>query len=252
MPILTALLLLAPLPDLPAGATPPVPTITPFDAINPEDFPAEANPDDTALLYVRLDVNAKGQISACDAVRQEVRGHWAAQQWLDLTCKLLRQRVQFVPARDVNGRAIPSFYVDGIAWDRVVASDGRLIKGPPLVRLIWPRKDPSATQPIPAPATKITPRPAMPKGNAAGWIMPADYPATLKNGEAGRTQYRLTIGPDGRVYSCMIVKSSGVPSLDERACMLTVRRARFSPATDENGNTVEGAWTGKVEWKPPQ
>lgn len=250
MTMIAALLLLAPVPVLPPGATPPVPTITPFDAINPEDFPADADPDDSATIYVRLDIDASGRITDCQGLRTEAQGRWTAQQFLGLTCKLLRERVRFAPARDASGRPIASVYADGIVWDRVVGNDGKLIKGPPPVRLIWPREAPAPPAPLP-PKPRIDPRPAMPKGNSGGWFSAADYPATLKSGESGRTHYRLTIGPDGRVTACSITKSSGFSLLDERTCSLVMRRARFSPAVDSQGNTISGTWSGSVVWNPP-
>lgn len=76
-----------------------------------------------------------------------------------------------------------------------------------------------------------------------------DYPdASRRAGEEGVTGIRVTVGVDGRVSNCSVVRPSGFPRLDERACQIAERRWRFKPAT-ENGQPVEATITRNYRWQ---
>jgi periplasmic protein TonB len=76
-----------------------------------------------------------------------------------------------------------------------------------------------------------------------------DYPdASRRAGEEGVTGVRVTIGTDGRVSACSVVRSSGFSRLDERACQIAQRRWRFKPAT-ENGQPVEETVNRNYRWQ---
>ncbi len=67
-------------------------------------------------------------------------------------------------------------------------------------------------------------------------VSPLDYPAeALAKKEQGDVRLRLEVDSDGRVRSCSIVKSSGSHSLDAATCRIMSHRARFNPATDNEG-----------------
>lgn len=77
-----------------------------------------------------------------------------------------------------------------------------------------------------------------------------DYPAAaLRREEEGITSYRLNVSDAGLPVKCEIERSSGFADLDERACAILVRRARFEPATDRHGNPVESSYAGRTVWK---
>jgi protein TonB len=78
-----------------------------------------------------------------------------------------------------------------------------------------------------------------------------DYPSdALRNGDEGRVRAKLTIGTDGRVTNCSIIESSGTNSLDRTTCSILTRKARFTPATDSNGNpTTDTYTTPPIVWK---
>jgi len=110
--------------------------------------------------------------------------------------------------------------------------------------------------PAPAPAAppppRIQPKPAQPKGNPASWATTNDYPTrALREERAGTTSFRVTVGPDGRVTSCSVTGSSGSPDLDEATCSNVTRRARFSPATDGEGNPTSGSYSNRIRWVIP-
>jgi protein TonB len=78
-----------------------------------------------------------------------------------------------------------------------------------------------------------------------------DYPAeALRNHWEGKVIADLTISPEGKVSACKIVKSSGHQILDDATCNIMIKRARFAPARDSNGNPVEDHFrTPPVNWE---
>ncbi|MCP3732265.1 energy transducer TonB [Sphingomonas sp. MG17] len=114
-----------------------------------------------------------------------------------------------------------------------------------------PPAPPAPPPPPPAPpkiAKKLTPR-----GSPQSWVTDDDYPpAALRSGDAGTTGFRLDVGPDGRVTACSVTSSSGSSLLDQTACRLLQRRARFNPAEDENGNKIAAVFASRFTWKIPQ
>ncbi len=94
-------------------AAPPAPT--PIHAerwISSEDMPrgVERFEEARTVGYV-LEVDAQGQVTRC-AISQPTDS-WR----LDTTtCRLLRQRAQFQPARDAEGNPVPSLYRGRFAW----------------------------------------------------------------------------------------------------------------------------------------
>lgn len=82
---------------------------------------------------------------------------------------------------------------------------------------------------------------------------PANYPAeALKLRQEGPAVATLTIGKDGRVSACRIKESTGSPSLDQATCDIAVRRVRFTPAKDEQGEPTEGTFDLRLRWKLPE
>lgn len=113
-----------------------------------------------------------------------------------------------------------------------------------------PPAPPAPPPPPPPPkvAKKLTPR-----GSPQSWVTDDDYPpAALRSGDAGTVGFRLDVGPDGRVTDCTVTSSSGSSLLDQTACRLLQRRARFNPAEDENGNKIAAAFTSRFTWRIPQ
>lgn len=106
-----------------------------------------------------------------------------------------------------------------------------------------PRAEPPAAKPV---AVK-------PRGNPGEWVTNEDYPdAALRAEEQGRTGLRIEVGPDGRPTGCTVTASSGSASLDAAACKLLMRRARFTPGKDANGDPVGGAYANSFNWRIPE
>ena len=119
---------------------------------------------------------------------------------------------------------------------------------PPIVQL------PIQAPPAPAapPPPRIQPKKAVPKGSPANWATTNDYPTrALREERAGTTGFRVSVGPDGRVTSCSVTSSSGSPDLDEATCSNVTRRARFTPATDGEGNPTTDSYSNRIRWVIP-
>jgi len=135
---------------------------------------------------------------------------------------------------------------------------------PPLVQLQAPTPPiqtvtaPPPTIPPVAPSPPAPPPPPRKvtsaisaKGSLNSLFSTDDYPASAAAaGAEGSVQAQITIGPDGRVTGCNIIKSSGNTSLDSTTCNIIRRRAKFVPAHDSNGNPVADTQsTPTIVWR---
>jgi protein TonB len=83
----------------------------------------------------------------------------------------------------------------------------------------------------------------------AGAILPSDYPRELRErGIGGRVGILFTVGTDGRVTSCRVTRSSGVPELDALTCRLIQQRFRYRPSTDRYGRPIPDEVEGEHDW----
>ena len=135
---------------------------------------------------------------------------------------------------------------------------------PPLVRMEAPTP-PIVTVTTPVIPPVVTPPPAPPppppphktvsaqsaKGDLRSLFSADDYPAAASAAEAqGTAQATLTIGPDGRVVGCNLIRSTGNGALDSATCNILRRRAKFTPARDSNGNaTTDTITTPPIVWR---
>ena len=89
-----------------------------------------------------------------------------------------------------------------------------------------------------------------PCGTMAQWFRDTEYPPEAWNHQKwGLTRVQGTIGVDGRVSGCYVLRGSGSLSLDETTCRLVEKRARFLPARDSHGNPVPSKFIGGVDWR---
>lgn len=83
----------------------------------------------------------------------------------------------------------------------------------------------------------------------AGEILPSDYPRDLRErGIGGRVGIVFTVGTNGRVTSCRVTRSSGVPELDVLTCRLIQQRFRYRPSTDRYGRPIPDEVEGEHDW----
>ena len=79
-----------------------------------------------------------------------------------------------------------------------------------------------------------------------------DYPIeSLRNREQGDVHFVLDVDAAGTVTACRIERSSGYSRLDEASCSMLMRRARFTPAVDDDGKPVASSYRNVVRWRIP-
>ena len=134
---------------------------------------------------------------------------------------------------------------------------------PPLVQMSAPpppiqvQVAPPPMIPPVAPAPPAPPPPprkvqaATARGSVVGLFSDEDYPASAQSaGAEGTAQARLSIGADGRVTGCNLIRSTGNGALDAATCSILRRRAKFTPARDSNGNpTTDTYTTPPITWR---
>ncbi|HKT84559.1 MAG TPA: TonB family protein [Novosphingobium sp.] len=91
---------------------------------------------------------------------------------------------------------------------------------------------------------------ASPPVKIAGDINSArDYPRESRDLRVGtEVIIALTVGTDGRVRSCRVVKPSPDPQAGEITCRLATARFRFRPAQDAAGRPVEAVYGWRQRW----
>ncbi len=132
------------------------------------------------------------------------------------------------------------------------------ISPPPITTVVTPPPAaPVVVLPVPAPvsppAPRVQPKNAQPKGNPGNWATTNDYPSrALREEREGTTGFRVSVTAEGRVGSCSITSSCGHSELDDATCANVSRRARFTPATDGDGNPTTGSYSSRVRWVIPK
>jgi len=111
--------------------------------------------------------------------------------------------------------------------------------------------------PIVAPVTSLPPameaalqqvvRPPQERQPIQSLFSPDDYPPAA-NGARGTVGITLLVDREGRAVACEITRRSASPALDFATCNLVKRRARFTPAMDNNGNPAMGRIAVQVDW----
>ena len=97
-----------------------------------------------------------------------------------------------------------------------------------------------------------TPYKPIPAGNPGNWVTTNDYPVrALVNEDMGTTSFRLEVSAQGDVTNCTISQSSGHADLDAATCKAVMRRAKFEPAVDYDGQPVASMYSNRVRWQIP-
>ncbi len=132
---------------------------------------------------------------------------------------------------------------------------------PPQVTVQSVATPPPTYNPTPIAAPPAPPAPPAPRvsqaagarGDESSWITQDDYPpAALREEKEGTSVIAWTINTQGRVEGCRTVQSSGSSDLDDAACRALTRRARYTPAKDQNGNPIATTKQRRVRWVIPQ
>lgn len=99
-------------PAAPAAPPPPTPTDWPFRLFTQDDYPARAlRGGEQGRVAYRLEIGPNGRVSACTIRRSS--GSTALD---DTTCRIVRTRARFTPARDSAGNAVPDARDGEVIW----------------------------------------------------------------------------------------------------------------------------------------
>jgi TonB family protein len=176
-----------------------------------DDYPVSAirNQEEGRVAY-RMIIAPDGRVAAC---RIEVSSGSDA---LDgATCRILRVRARFLPARDRDGLPTWDVHTGRVSW---------VLPPPPAI-----------------PALALQASEAVLTAAELGTAGPAPWP-TLG--------YTLSIDETGRVTECLIDPSGERARLAEAVCAALRDRARYSPALDGAGAPMADEVVGAVVWAP--
>jgi len=188
-----------------------------------DDYPASAlRAHEQGTVGFSLSIGPNGRVHDC--IVTVASGSAALDQ---ATCRILRNRARYTPARDFYGR--PTFGRDSgrVSWRLPTDYTGPERFG------------------IPAPDAH-----AVARRSLGDLVTAGDYPAAGA-GAAGTSMIRVVVGPDGRVIACDVARGSGSAPLDAAACRIVRARARYTPARDAYGTAVCDLDAGWIVWRPP-
>jgi hypothetical protein len=93
-------------------------------------------------------------------------------------------------------------------------------------------------------------RPAYPVAAPSSWLRSEDYPRVARmRSENGLVQFRLDVGPDGKVLACHVLARTQPDHFGEATCEGIARRAKLEPALDAEGKPVRSYFVSTVRWK---
>ena len=94
-----------------------------------------------------------------------------------------------------------------------------------------------------------SPIPLSPPGS---WVVSSDYPkGMLWKGQPAIVNFRLMIDEKGGVSSCHIQETTFPKAYDYAVCGSNMRRGKFSPALDADGNPMKSYWRNRVRFQIP-
>lgn len=83
----------------------------------------------------------------------------------------------------------------------------------------------------------------------SGRIKNSDYPKSATVAKQGGTvTAHFSVGTDGRVTKCRIVKSSGNADIDAATCRLIEQRFRYEPARNKSGQAISDVTGWQQTW----
>lgn len=90
---------------------------------------------------------------------------------------------------------------------------------------------------------------AQPLESPGRWLRSSDYPMHLvERGQRGIVHFRLMVDEKGDVSQCKIQQSTRPAEFDDVVCKALMRRAKFSPARDSEGNFLPSYYRNNVRF----
>lgn len=95
-------------------------------------------------------------------------------------------------------------------------------------------------------AAAVTPAAPVEPGS---WFTSKEYPKTaMMVANRGHIAYRIIVSPDGSALRC---EGQGNTDLDRDVCEVVMKRARFTPAKDDQGRPAFGVYDGVASFLMP-
>lgn len=195
----------------------PKPLASPLGWVTDEDYPpSAARQKQEGDVGFQLQIDSNGVPAGCSITHSSGFAELDQQ-----ACSLLVQRARFSPARDAAGKPLAATYLGRFSW-------------------IMRQTGAQPTGGGPQPAT------------AGPWMTNEDYPGSeMRRGHVGSLSFILDIAASGLPTACKVAVSSGYPVLDQAACAILMKRARFQPARGPKGEAVHGYYFGRFNWALP-
>ena len=203
-----------------------------------DDYPASASTRrEQGEVAFQLTTGADGRVTDCIILATN-----ASSTLANTTCRLMRSRARFTPARDAGGQLVADAGMAIVRWS--------LAEGVQMVQDYLPATLVNVPPRLSAEPGGSPIEPARARANLASYVSNDDYPlSSVKAGEQGTVRFRLAVGPDGRVTNCEVTGSSGSSALDNTTCRLMRSRARFTPGRDRDGNPTADSFSSSITWR---
>ena len=99
---------------------------------------------------------------------------------------------------------------------------------------------------------KLLMRPVKPLKSPGTWVVSSDYPLNMISaGQPAIVEFRLSIGTNGIPVSCHIQATTRPKEFDDAVCGSLMRRARFEPALDAQGQPLISFYRNTVRFALP-
>jgi hypothetical protein len=94
--------------------------------------------------------------------------------------------------------------------------------------------------------------PPVPTGSPGNWLRPSDYPTRmLRERRNEQVDFRLMVDTTGKPTECAVLTMEARSEFIDATCETLMRRARFAPARDAEGQAVPGVYVNSVRWFIP-
>lgn len=207
------------------------PLSNPGTWLTADDFSSFVQRYPSAMIAFQMTVGPDGKLSDCTITTSS-----GSPEIDHLTCSMLRRRAHFQPVRDSEGKPATGNYIGRFSWG------DRQMSAPRAAALDVSR----TAQQVPSANGLVQAKPR----TTVPWITNDDYPAAdARQHHEGTVGFALQIDASGRATRCDVTASSGYPGLDNGACVLLLRRARFDPARDAGGKAVASTFPGRFTWR---
>jgi len=130
-------------------------------------------------------------------------------------------------------------------WIALLVAAGQMLSGSAYAQ----SKPAAPLQAVPEPEKLLVPNrdpvPIAPEN----WFRDTDLPECRFGGcSDGRVGFTLIVNAEGRPTDCSITRTSGLRDLDLKTCSILLRRARFDPATNGNGEPKRARYASALRW----